>query len=117
MEDQDIGGKEKDKDKDRRQGGQGGNGGGTWGGLFGGAGGGGGSGGMSPTRSAEVKKAIRAAMAFGLPKGKGGEEVAKGKASPGNEIEIETDGSGNETVKGIGTSLFFLANRVRELWW
>ena len=95
MEDLDVGGK--DKDQDRRQGG-------TWGGLFGGAaqgqqggrsGGGSGSGGMSPTRSAEVKKAIRAAMAFGLPKGKGGEQAAK--ASPGLN---DADGSGSGAVKG-----------------
>lgn len=47
---------------DRRQGS-------TWGGLFGAASVQGGSpGGLSPSRNLEVRKAIRSAMAFGLPK-------------------------------------------------
>ncbi|CAN0220286.1 unnamed protein product, partial [Laminaria digitata] len=49
----------------------------TWGSLFGAAGGqGGGAGGLSPSRNHEVKKAIRAAMAFGLPRGGGGGKAA-----------------------------------------
>ncbi|CBN80141.1 conserved unknown protein [Ectocarpus siliculosus] len=78
---------EKDKAQDRWQGS-------TWGSLFGAAGQGGRSGGMSPTRNSEVKKAIRAAMAFGLPKRGGGGE---GRASSGKG---DIDGSGSEAEKG-----------------
>ncbi|CAM9474706.1 unnamed protein product [Ectocarpus fasciculatus] len=89
--------KEKDKAQDRWQGS-------TWGSLFGGAGQGGRSGGMSPTRSSEVKKAIRAAMAFGLPKrGGGGEGLPAGGASSvssGKGEGVGIDGSGSEAEKG-----------------
>ncbi|CAM9139890.1 unnamed protein product [Ectocarpus sp. 12 AP-2014] len=83
--------KEKDKAQDRWQGS-------TWGSLFGAAGQGGRSGGMSPTRNSEVKKAIRAAMAFGLPKrGGGGDGLPAGGVSSGNG---EIDGNGSEAEKG-----------------
>ncbi|CAM9274896.1 unnamed protein product [Ectocarpus sp. 12 AP-2014] len=83
--------KEKDKAQDRWQGS-------TWGSLFGAAGQGGRSGGMSPTRNSEVKKAIRAAMAFGLPKrGGGGEGLPAGGVSSGKG---EIDGNGSEAEKG-----------------
>lgn len=80
-----------ENDKDRRQGS-------TWGGLFAAAGQGGRSGGMSPTRSSEVKKAIRAAMAFGLPKGGGasgggGKESGRNSPTYGKGDEPEMDGS------------------------
>ncbi|CAB1120216.1 unnamed protein product [Ectocarpus sp. CCAP 1310/34] len=83
--------KEKDKAQDRWQGS-------TWGSLFGAAGQGGRSGGISPTRNSEVKKAIRAAMAFRLPKRGGGEEgLPAGGVSSGKG---EIDGSGSEAEKG-----------------
>lgn len=86
--------KEKDKAQDRWQGS-------TWGSLFGAAGQGGRSGGMSPTRNSEVKKAIRAAMAFGLPKrGGGGEGLPAGGVSSGKGEGVGIDGSGIEAEKG-----------------
>lgn len=85
-----------DKDKEDRQGV-------GWGSFFGGVGQGGRSGGMSPTRSTEVKKAIRAAMAFGLPKrgGGGAGRLSGGPSSAGKDggVGIEDDRSGNG--KGI----------------
>lgn len=75
--------------KDKRQGS-------TWGSLFGGAGQGVRSGGMSPTRNSEVKKAIRAAMAFGLPKGAAG-AVAD---SSGKDGGVDAEDSHNEGGKG-----------------
>lgn len=100
-EDKDTGGG--DKDSDRRQGS-------TWGSLFAAAGQGGRSGGMSPTRGSEVKKAIRAAMAFGLPKGRGagGGGRESGRTSPtgdttgGKDDEPEMDKDGGNTTNGNG---------------
>lgn len=78
------------KDKEKRQGS-------TWGSLFGGAGQGGRSGGMSPTRNSEVKKAIRAAMAFGLPKGAGQEtETAGDSCSKDGRVEVDDSRDGVE---------------------
>lgn len=101
-------------DKDKKQGGVS-----TWGSLFAGAGQGGRSGGMSPTRSSEVKRAIRAAMAFGLPKGGSGGEGAgaggeSGRSSPTAakdnepEMDVDLDGAG----KGKGTHVFRILHTV-----
>ncbi|CAM9885525.1 unnamed protein product, partial [Hapterophycus canaliculatus] len=90
-----AGGAEDDKDKEIKQGG-------GWGSFFGGVGQGGRSGGISPTRSSEVKKAIRAAMAFGLPK-RGGEVASRLSAEgacPGKD-----DGLGTEEDQSISTSV------------
>eukprot|EP00752_Nemacystus_decipiens_P012707 g11259.t1 len=97
----DTGGADKDKDKDKDQ-----RPGSAWGGLFAGAGQVGRSGGMSPTRSSEVKKAIRAAMAFGLPKGAGagtdagGKESGRSSPSRGKDDGPEKSGAGKGTGEG-----------------
>lgn len=107
----DAGGAQDGKDKEIRQGG-------GWGSFFAGAGQAGRSGGISPTRSSEVKKAIRAAMAFGLPKkGRGGAgRVSEGGPSAGKDdgLGIEDDLSGGVTGTHVrATTLFISKPSVR----
>eukprot|EP00903_Cladosiphon_okamuranus_P017359 g15992.t1 len=90
-ESEDAGGSVKDKDKRQAN---------TWGSLFAGAGQVGRSGGMSPTRSSEVKKAIRAAMAFGLPKGAGAAAGKEGKEGSPESGTPSAGGNGEEPGKG-----------------
>lgn len=87
----------------------------TWGGLFGAAGGqGGGAGGLSPSRNHEVKKAIRAAMAFGLPRGGGGKAAAAaGRATSPNSEGV----NGSRNGAGIGEAWCTHANGTGLLFW
>ncbi|CAM9934305.1 unnamed protein product [Scytosiphon promiscuus] len=97
-------GEEEDKDKESRQGI-------GWGSFFSGVAQGGRSGGMSPTRSSEVKKAIRAAMAFGLPKREG---EGAGRLSAGGKSAGEDNGLGLEDSRSEGVSTSFGQEDERE---
>lgn len=81
--------------------------GGGWSSLFGVAGQPQGQtqGGLSPSRNIEVKKAIRAAMAFGLPKaaaGKGGAATSTATTTPSTPSAETVAGTSGNTVQGDG---------------
>lgn len=72
---------------------------GSWGGWFGAGGVQGSSpGGLSPSRTSELRKTIKAAVAFGLPKG-GGSGKSPGPGSPSGSERLD----GSQTGPGKGT--------------
>ncbi|CAN0165266.1 unnamed protein product [Scytosiphon promiscuus] len=75
----------------------------TWGILFGGSGQGGRSGGLSPTRDSRMR-AVRAAMAPGLPKGVGAMENQRPTAeTPGGKLDgMQMDSNRRDDEEGLG---------------